>query len=228
MTQTRYFIVLAVLILGFNAAWMLPTAPEPPEPGLELELPFMIGDWVGQDEKVSDLERTMLGADTRFMRKSYTNGKGQHIYVSIVLAGAEMNVSIHRPEWCLPSQGYKIVESVPTPVEIEGAPMTMNRLMLHRELPLRNGGNVLEKSINYYWFTGSSETTHSHTTRNFIDIRDRFMLGYNQPWAFVMVISRIGEGLQPFGLNEQETDKVMREFLDQLMSKVQKPGVKKR
>ena len=62
-----------------------------------MQLPQFVGDWYGIDQPVSQGERDILGPDTEFVRKLYTNGRGGEIYVSIVLSGPDMNTSIHRP-----------------------------------------------------------------------------------------------------------------------------------
>jgi len=48
--------------------------------------------------------------------------------------------------------------------------------------------------------------------------------GENQQWAFVTVASTITKGLQPFGRSEQETDEVVRNFIRNLVPRLQKPA----
>ena len=43
-------------------------------------------------------ERSTLGYETEFARKLYTNGRGDEIFVSIVLANRDMNTSILKTE----------------------------------------------------------------------------------------------------------------------------------
>ncbi len=220
----RLFALLLFLAGGYSLIWILPISLERPEPGVSMDLPLFVGDWVGSDEEVSEKERLILGPDTTFARKSYTNGRGQHIYVSIVLAGEDMNVSIHQPEICLPAQGYTIMDSHPDTVDLkDGRQLTATRLFNRRMLPLSNGKEIKENSLDYYWFVGSRHTVHSHIGRHIADNRDRLFYGENQPWAFVMVISRIGKGLQPFGLDEGETETMIKDFIAQLVPTIQRP-----
>jgi len=227
MIAQRLLLLFIVLAGGFGALWLLPRSGERPAPGVSMELPNTVGraHWVGQDEEVSEKERKVLGEGTTFARKSYINARGDQIYVSIVMAGDDMNTSIHRPEMCLPAQGYTIINSAPTRVRFGEQSLTATRLHNQRNLPLVRGGHVVEYSLDYYWFIGSSETTHSHLHRNLIDIRDRFLYGHNQPWAFIMVIAQIGEGLRPFGLSEAETDEMVREFMAELIPEITSPSL---
>lgn len=223
----RLIVLQGVLLVGLGAVVLLPKAPERPEPGINMELPLFVGSWVGKDQEVSEKERQVLGADTQFARKSYTNMNGDEIYVSIVLAGHDMNTSIHRPERCLPAQGYVMLDSSVRKLDMEN-PITVTRLHNKRPIPLRDGRTVTEYSLDYYWFVGATETTHDHIERNFIDVRDRLFKGYNQPWAFVTVISRITEGWTPRGRNEAETDKLINDFLKELIPLIQKDSVKRK
>lgn len=222
----RLFILLCILAGGYSLIWILPVKTSRSEPGVKMELPLFVGDWVGSDEKVSERERAILGPDTTFARKSYTNGRGQHIYVSIVLAGQDMNVSIHKPENCLPAQGYTILNSYPDTVEMkDGRRLTATRLFNRRTLTLPNQKEIDENSLDYYWFVGSRHTTDSHVKRHFADNRDRLLRGENQPWAFVMVISRISKGLQPFGLDEKETEAMIKDFIADLVPEIHRPDL---
>lgn len=223
----RLLLLFVVLATGLSLSFLLPSKLHTPEPGINMELPLFIDQWVGRDMAVSEAEQRILGADTTFARKLYTNAKGDEIYVSIVLAGQDMNSSIHRPEMCLPAQGYVTIASAPHVINAE-SPLTVQRLYNKRKLPLRNGGEIDEHSLDYYWFVSSSETTNNHLMRNVIDARDRLLKGYAQPWAFISVIGRISEGLVPFGRNEKQTDEMMGEFITQLLPSIQKETVHSR
>src|SRR5690349_11911271 len=76
-----------------------------------MTLPNVIGTWFGDDAPVTDKERAILAKDTEFARKTYTSPEGDQIFVSIVLSGDDMTSSIHRPERCLPAQGWQVRES---------------------------------------------------------------------------------------------------------------------
>ena len=144
-----------------------------------------------------------------------------------------MSTSIHRPERCLPAQGYTVASSQSLKVVLQPQPLTVTRL--HNLRPLyteagkpilgRNGKSLNEFSLLYYWFVGCSDTTNDHNTRYTIDSRDRLLKGYNQPWAYVTVMSRISQGLQPFGRTEAQTDAMIQAFIQKLVPLIQKPTV---
>jgi hypothetical protein len=55
-------------------------------------------------------ERQALPPDTVILRKEYVGPGGDSTTVSVVLSGKEQK-SIHRPQQCLPGQGYVIESS---------------------------------------------------------------------------------------------------------------------
>ncbi len=226
MSIQRLIVLFAFMVLCFAGLKLLPKSPGRPDPGIRMELPSFVGEWFGEDVAVSQREIDILGADTTFARKVYSNAAGDHIFVSIVLAGEDMNTSIHRPERCLPAQGYVVMDSSRRKIEFGGDELSVTRLHNRRLIPVSEDREVTEYSLDYYWFVGSNETTPDHIERNLMDIRDRALKGYSQPWAFVTVMSRISEGLVRFGRNEEETDKMLDTFIQELLSKIQKDNVK--
>jgi EpsI family protein len=228
MTIKRLLALNAVVLIGLGSVFVLPNAPHRPDPGINMALPDYVGDWYewkGQDAAVTQKERDTLGHETEFARKVYTNTQGDAIFVSIVLAGNDMNTSIHRPERCLPAQGYTMMDSRRMKIDLPSGPLSITRLHNMRPLNIESRPDLMEYSLNYYWFVGSTETTADHIERNFMDIRDRLLRGYNQPWAYVTVVSRISEKLQRNGKNEAQTDAMLDDFLKKLIPVMQKPTV---
>ncbi|MDQ6622163.1 MAG: EpsI family protein, partial [Verrucomicrobiota bacterium] len=108
MITKRLSAVAIVLAVGFSCVFLLPKSSKSSPAGIAMELPNYIGDWIGKDAEVTKKEREVLAQDTQFARKTYTNLAGDSIYVSIVLSGDDMTNSIHRPERCLPAQGWNL------------------------------------------------------------------------------------------------------------------------
>ena len=226
MTTSRLAILLAVLLGGLGSVLLLPKHLSYQPVGIVLTLPEYNGEWYGRDIKVSEREITILGADTEFSRKSYTNGRGDEIQVSIVLSGQDMNTSIHRPERCLPAQGWTIADkhTVRVPVPGMGAVPTtcLNnvRNIAHDDKP------VSIHNVSYYWFAGHTDLTASHLDRTLIDIRDRIVHGYNQRWAYITVSAVVTENLQKFGRTEDETSRMIEDFIKRLVPALHKDTLK--
>src|SRR3954453_21250092 len=111
MITRRLVTVTIVLLVGFSAVFLLPKSSKSSPAGIAMELPNYVGDWIGKDAEVTEREREVLANDTQFARKTYTNLAGDSVYVSIVMSGDDMTNSIHRPERCLPAQGWNLLAS---------------------------------------------------------------------------------------------------------------------
>jgi hypothetical protein len=131
-------IVLLAAVTVIACLWGTPPATKS-EPGVVMELPgSLIGLW-GSDQPVSESEKVILPADTEFAKKIYSDGMGNDIHCQIVLAGAEKR-SIHRPEVCLPAQGWTIKSGEVVPVKLaDGRTLEVMKLTVVRPVTLNNG-----------------------------------------------------------------------------------------
>ena len=217
MSIKRLAILQAILLLGLGSVFLLPKKIEIQPAAVAISLPSFVGEWYGNDQPVAQGEKDILGPDTQFVRKLYTNARGDQIFVSIVVSGPDMATSIHRPERCLPAQGWTVVDTRVTQVPIGKEELRATRL--HNVRSFRNASAVPVSvySLDYYWFVGHDSQTPSHLQRTWIDIRDRILKGENQQWAYVTVVSAITKGLQPFGHSEEETDQLVKNFIRDLV-----------
>ena len=221
----KRLIALQILLLGgFSAVFALPKHPKLVPAAIDLSLPDFLGDWYGTDEEVGGGEREILGPDTQFARKKYTDFHGNEVHVSIVLSGPDMNTSIHRPERCLPAGGWTVIDSKRVVLAGRKGQIETTRLHNVRTGQLNNGQPITIQSLNYYWFIGHSEMTPSHIERTWIDIRDRVVKGYNQQWAYVSVLAWISKDYQPSGRDEKETDELIQGFIKELEPGVRSPA----
>lgn len=224
----RFFVLQLILLFGLGAVHFLPSRPSAQPTGVNLELPELVGEWYGVDQAVTKMELVELGPETTFARKLYTNGRGDQVFVSIVLAGHDMNTSIHQPERCLPAQGWTVEDTRKLALPLDSSSKT--RLRLTRLRNMRNvkeeGGNPVKLyNLNYYWFVGFTDICPSHIERNFRDIRDRLQKGYSQRWAYITVASNVSKQFNRFGRSEAETDELIQGMIRQLVPSVLKNSV---
>lgn len=223
MITKRLLLLQVLLIAGLSLVFLLPKVANSTPQGIDLTLPNSLGSWFGEDQKVTEQELLVLAKDTEFARKLYTNGQGDQIYASIVLSGQDLDNSIHRPERCLPAQGWSIADSrvIKIPVA-QASPDSVDVTRLHnlRKVATQDGRTVSVYGLNYYWFVGATDVTPSHLRRTYIDIRDRIMYGYNQRWAYITVAATITENITQFGRSEQETDAMVQQFIGELFPQI--------
>ena len=236
MITKQLAILFAVLLVGMSSVYFLPHQLGFQPTGIStLELPKMVGGWYGRDLEVSEKERTVLGADkgTEFARKSYRNGQGYEIVASVVLSGEDMSRSIHRPERCMPAQGFTIIDKRTEPVALpergseSARVLHVTRLQNVRTMTVDNGSGAPTSlyNVTYYWFVGHTDATGSHLWRTWLDVKDRLVHGYNQRWAYITVAGQIPPGLEKDPRAERVIDGWMKEFIQELLPKIQKDSV---
>ena len=225
MITKRMLTLQAVVVVGMGSVFCLPRQSKPSEAGISLKLPGDVGIWTSKEQAVSEKELTILSKDTSFSRRLYTNPFGDEVLVSIVLSGEDMNNSIHRPERCLPAQGWTIEHSDRTNVPIGDnvKPLETTQLQSVREVPVSQTQRVTLRNVQYNWFIGSRDMTASHLKRTFIDFQDRLLRGENQRWAYVTIASNVTDNLRKFGRSETDTAKMLEEFIGQIVPKLEKP-----
>lgn len=225
MITKRLLILAVALLAGFSTVALLPRAAESSPAGIAMQLPIFVGNWIGEDAAVSEKEREVLAPDTQYARKTYTNLAGDQIYVSIVLSGDDMTNSIHRPERCLPAQGWNLESSRRRSITMkDGKQLAMTELRDARMVEQKDGSvKGMLHGLNYYWFVGYHDLTPSHLERTGMDIRDRIFHGYNQRWAYVTVASVVTQGWARNGRSEAETERMTEDFVRQLVPKLKRP-----
>jgi EpsI family protein len=228
MTIKRLVFLQLVLFAGLGSAYLIPTHAKTQPMGVVMDLPESIGQWWGETQKVTDAELNGLAPDTSFARRMYSNAFGDQILVSIVLAGEDPDNSIHRPERCLPAQGWTVVDSRVVTMNapaLPGGQLKVTRLRNQRKFEDEKGGFHTLYNLNYYWFVGYADVTSSHIDRALMDIRDRITKGYNQRWAYITVASNITEGLVKFGRSEAATDGMIQSLIKEIYPRILRPSV---
>ncbi len=224
MITKRLGTVALVLLVGFGSVFLLPKSTKSSPAGIAMTLPNNVGDWIGTDAPVTEKEREVLAKDTEFARKTYTNLEGDSIYVSIVMSGDDMTNSIHRPERCLPAQGWNLQGSEKRVLPIVGGgQLAATQLHSGREVQRTDQTRGKVENLSYYWFVGYNDVTASHLARTGIDLRDRILYGYNQRWAYVTVAAIVTKGWVTPQRSETETVAILEKFIQQLAPQLQRP-----
>jgi EpsI family protein len=221
MITKRLLALQVFLFLGLGVVFVMPKYKGVQPLGVTLSLPSQIGEWSGNDKPVSEKERQVLGADTEFARKSYLDFTGNEVYVSVVLAGQDVNTSLHRPERCLPAQGWTIIDkkTVKVPAKL-GSRSYFEATRLRNEGSMNDGATNVY-SIYYYWFVGCNDVIPSPFERSLIDWRDRLFKGYNQRWAYVTVATSMR---MDSPAAEKSADGLIKGLIAQLFPKIWKPA----
>ena len=95
MSIKRLAILQAIVLFGLGSVFLLPKKIEIQPAAISVSLPTFVGEWYGADQAIAQGEKDSLGPDTQFVRKLYSDARGDKIFASIVFSGPDMNTSIH-------------------------------------------------------------------------------------------------------------------------------------
>jgi hypothetical protein len=218
---TTGLLAKAAYVAALTLATVIICAIVPPtqaggESGVVMDLPAHIGNLYDYDEPVSPTELYILPKDTEFARKTYGDvgtPREFRILCSIILSGAERR-SIHRPERCLPGQGWRIDRSTTETVPLaSGHQLQVTALLLDRNIHLQGGSSVNVRTYYLYWFVGHNIATPSTTVRILYTYWDALVERINQRWAYVIVSKDIPQSWDPNGETADQTLGELKQFI---------------
>lgn len=220
--------ILVLLVLGGSTAalcLLLPTPNTTPKAGVIMDLPESIGGFTGKIIPATPGEIATLPSDTQIVRREYLNPEGDRIMASIVLSGGEKR-SIHRPEVCLPAQGWSMrggkVENI---LLADTRDLQVMDLSLIRDVEVGPGDRRKLFANYFYWFVGNGVTTPHHWNRVFLTSFDRITKNINHRWAYVIIMSVVTEGFVPKGKNESQTVEMLKQFTAQIAPTFMRSGI---
>ena len=163
----------------------------------------------GELDFISLGEHTILPKDTRFIRRIYTDGR-DHTYTVTMIINGEQRRSIHRPEMCIPAQGFSMdkIESVSANTP-DGDRLDMRIILLRP----RNSRDAF--GYEAYWFVSEDHATDSHLVRILTSVADRALRNRVTRWAMVTIhapIPRRYDGTPNFEYARDELVKFAAEF----------------
>jgi hypothetical protein len=238
----RLAVLVAFVLGGLSLAFLFPDGTRMRESAIAMSLPERIDAWKGTSRPPSAEEGALLAPDTRFEKMDYAVvhpvwdtpaiHDWHHVAASIVLSGQDLNSSIHRPERCLPAQGFKDIRSSVIELDVGDRKLSVVRLRCYTEPTDKQSGKAYAtpkgerlriQHVVYYWFVGSHAVTTSHYERTWIDLKDRLLGGFDQHWAYVMVSASFtddlvrsglpaGDELYKAGRTEAETDHLLEQI----------------
>lgn len=167
--------VLVVAVMLYQARTVNPVLCEAPSVKL-----VEIKGFVSEPIAISEAERTVLPADTEIDKRRYVSPDGEFL-VSVVVGGRSKS-SIHRPELCLPAQGFQMAS--PRTVEVGG--VEWHVITLARK-------EASSMGFAYTFFNQDGYRTSSHLRRIFRDVWDRSMRGRIDRWVMLTVNSSISD-----------------------------------
>jgi hypothetical protein len=220
MSRRAGLVVLALAVATVAICWLIPPASTGDETGVVMNLPDEIGGLEGSDPlPVTQSEHEILPPDTEFAGRTYHRfDMPEHDWIDsitckIVLSGREKR-SIHRPERCLPGQGWSVIGSQIVDVPLKsGHPLKVTALLLIRPFTGNDGKARQLKFCYLYWYVGRKVSTPYSAVRVLLTNWDLIVHRTNQRWAYVIVAGYPTDNLIPGGRTQEQTLDDLKRFI---------------
>jgi hypothetical protein len=220
--QKRAIVAVAWLLMAAGAAVLLRSKAieRLGEPGLkskplagtlrrEIFLPEQVLDYGSTNVAASADEVKMLPPDTSFAQRVYRAPDGFEVFVRVVLMGAD-RTSIHKPEFCLQAQDYRIVKRETTAVPMErphGYGLPVRKFTISKASQLPSGEVTRVGGMYVFWFVAEGRLTASHLARVSWITWELLRRGVLPRWAYVTCFSTCPPG------QEEATFERMKRFI---------------
>lgn len=217
LMQIGAAVVLTLAMVGITAG--TDTSFQASEPGVRLELPLSLGDYQGREFDMTAQEKNLLDEGVKLARTVYANSASRQIMTTVILSG-QIKRSLHRPEVCLPNQGWTVSERTPFPVRLaDGREITLMMMRIFRDAEPQPGLRVRTRAINFYWYIGSDGTTcPEHYEHILLSYFDSVFRNVQHRWAMASLYVPLPE--QQIGhedpLAELNAVEDAREFIAQI------------
>ncbi len=227
----RSLTILTLSSLTALLCHISPSARGGDDSGVLTELPLVAGTFVGESEEQSAIEKKLLPGDTKQFKRIYrTPGRRTDerdiVNASLVIAGQDTR-SIHRPEVCLPGQGWSITNSRVLPVELSNGQFLYVRDLAIERVDQANKNHHLIKAHYIYWFVGKDVTTTSDAKRQWLSFSDSIFRNVNHRWAYPSVMAFVTQDMNPRESQQrqrtdEETISMLTNFIRTFAPKFQK------
>jgi len=154
---------------------------------VNLELPEHVLNFTSTNGAESLVERNYFPQDTSFVRRLYQLPGGWQTSATIILMGAD-RTSIHKPDYCLPGQGWQILEKTEVKLPIAGTvpyELPVMKWTIANSIQLPDGTKQNVSGLYVFWFVTENQTTDDFPTMLKSMLFHQLAQGVLQRWAYV-------------------------------------------
>lgn len=215
----RSALALGLSCVGLAVCATTDVSPKMGPAGVKLSLPLQFEEYQGQVIGMTAMERNILDEGVELARNVYGTTDGRQ-FLATLIVGGDGKRTLHRPEVCLPGQGWTISDrSVVTIKRADGKEIHTTMLRLFRDTMSEAGVRMRMRALNIYWYIGSDGTTspdyYDHIR---VSYQDAILKNLNHRWSMASLFFPMKE--QPLGMEEpfaeigliEEGKKIIREM----------------
>ena len=163
---------------------------------MKIELPERVLDFTSTNMPEPEVVVGYLPKDTSYAGRLYTATNGLQINSTIILMGAD-RTSIHKPDYCLPGQGWSINEKTVVNIPVAGPQnyqLPVTKWIIGNVYQTPDGQKHKVSGLYVFWFVADGEQTADNYQRMWWLGRDLLRTGVLQRWAYVSFFSVCAPG----------------------------------
>ena len=151
------------------------------------ELPERVLDFTSTNLAQAQIVLDYLPKDTSFASRRYVGADGAWAIVNVILMGAD-RTSIHRPDYCLPGQGWQIRDKTEVKLNLAGVTpyeLPVMKWILRNTFTAPDGSKQDVSGIYVFWFVTEHQTTDDFPAMLRSMLLHQLTHGVLQRWAYV-------------------------------------------
>ncbi len=141
---------------------------------------------------ITNVELQTLPDDTLFGKVFYSDEAAQAAGTLTVVLMEHDRTSIHRPQYCLPANGFTIdsEQTVELPITLADAtPLKAKLIRGKRDILLKDGSKTTLSGIYFYYFATDNKTTSNHSEMMRSMIKAQLLHGETERWGYVSLLT---------------------------------------
>ncbi len=162
-------------------------APIPGSMVMKIELPENVLDFTSSNVPTSQVVLDYLPKDTSYAQRYYTSPDGFRATANIILMGAD-RTSIHRPEYCLPGQGWQIETKTEVKIPIKSSrdyELPVMKWVISNTYQTPDGQKHDIKGLYVFWFVADNKQSTGIVPMQLSMIQNQLLTGVLQRWAYI-------------------------------------------
>ena len=174
----------------------LKTVPLPGRVQVQLALPETVLDFTSTNMPEPETVLNYLPKDTSYIGRRYFGPNGFWADGTVILMGAD-RTSIHRPDYCLPGQGWQIRDKAEVKLTIPGKPayeLPVKKWIIRNTVTGADGQKQAVSGIYVFWFVTEGRTTGEFPAMLRSMLFNQLRHGVLQRWAYVSYFTACAPG----------------------------------
>ncbi len=163
---------------------------------MKINLPERVLDFTSTNIPEPQVVLNYLPPDTSYAERIYFAPDGFQAQGTIILMGAD-RTSIHKPEYCLPGQGWSINEKTVVNIPVADAKnhqLPVAKWIVGNSYQTPDGKRHDVRGIYVFWFVADGEQTPDNYQRMWWLGRDLLRTGVLQRWAYISYFAACAPG----------------------------------